>query len=53
MPARRTALADNKELYRTVEFDRWVDRTDLNADERYLITRYLKPAERTLEAGTS
>ena len=52
MSARRTALADNKEVYRTVEFHRWVDRTDLNADERYLITRYLKPAGRTLEAGT-
>jgi len=53
MSAGRTALADNKEVYRTVEFDRWADRTDLNADERYLITHYLKPAGRTLEAGTS
>ena len=52
MSAGRTALADNKEVYRTVEFHRWVDRTDLNADERYLISTYLDPTQKTLEAGT-
>lgn len=52
MSARRTALADNKEVYSTVEFHRWADRTDLNADEPYLITHCLKPTGRTLEAGT-
>ena len=52
MTARRTTLADSKEVYRTVEFHRWVDRTDLNADERYLISTYLDPTQKTLEAGT-
>jgi len=52
MTARCTALADNKEVYRTVEFHRWVEGTDLDAAGRYLITHYLKPAGRTLKAGT-
>lgn len=41
-----------QELYSTVEFDRWAGRSELDADERFLITRYLSPTATTLEAGT-
>lgn len=45
-------MRDNQEVYSTLEFDPWVDRQGLNSDEHFLITRYLDPARRTLEAGT-
>lgn len=41
-----------QELFSTVEFDRWADRHELDADEHSLITCYLLPGLRTLEAGT-
>jgi SAM-dependent methyltransferase len=41
-----------QELYSTVEFDRWAGRSELDADERFLISRYLSPTATTLEAGT-
>lgn len=45
-------LRDNKEVYSTVEFQRWVGRTELDADERFVLSHYIRPAARTLEAGT-
>lgn len=45
-------MRDNKNVYSTVEFDRWVDRTDLDPDEHFVITHYLDRGCRTLEAGT-
>ncbi len=45
---------DNKELYSdTPEFDRWAFRTELDPDERCVLTRYLDPHGKTLEAGTA
>jgi len=52
MSPKATTLTDNKDVYSTVEFARWVDRADLDADERFLIAGYLSPTARTLEAGT-
>jgi len=45
-------MRDNKNVYSTVEFNRWVDRTDLDPDEQFVITQYLDRGGRTLEAGT-
>jgi len=46
------AIRDNQDVFRTVEFSSWSNRADLDADERYLISTYLDPTRRTLEAGT-
>lgn len=45
-------MRDNKNVYSTVEFDRWVDRSDLDPDEHFVITHFLDRGGRTLEAGT-
>ncbi len=52
MTSRPSLAADNKGVYSTVEFERWIGRTDLDPDEQYVITHYLDPKVRTLEAGT-
>lgn len=41
-----------KNFYTTVEFPSWANREGLTSDEKYLIKRYLKKREKTLEAGT-
>lgn len=46
-------LADNKQVYSTVEFDSWANRGGLIRSERVLIEKYLDPDRDTLEAGTS
>lgn len=47
------ALQDNKDVYSTVEFDRWARRADLLSDERFVIERFLQRNLHTLEAGTA
>ena len=47
------SLINNKEVYSTVEFDAWADKKSLNEDEKYLIVKYLKKNEKTVEAGTA
>lgn len=44
--------ASTRDVYTTVEFQQWIGRTDLNPDEHFLITQFLNPKARTLEAGT-
>lgn len=46
-------VADNKQVYSTVEFDSWANRGGLIRSERYLIEKFLEPDHATLEAGTS
>ncbi|HEY1600924.1 MAG TPA: class I SAM-dependent methyltransferase [Pirellulales bacterium] len=45
-------MLDTKEVYRKSEFCRWVQRTGLDNEERFLIAKYLDPKKRTLEAGS-
>ncbi len=47
------AIQDNKDVYSTVEFHRWVGRNELDPQERYLVGRYFQPSAKTLEAGTA
>ncbi|MEG4247886.1 class I SAM-dependent methyltransferase [Microcoleus sp. Pol10D4] len=47
------SLINNKEVYSTVEFDLWADKKSLTEDEKYLIVKYLKKNEKTVEAGTA
>jgi SAM-dependent methyltransferase len=44
---------DNKEVYRTVEFDSWAHRGGLIPSERILFEKYLALDADTVEAGTS
>jgi len=48
-----TVLRDNKDVFNTVEFERWIGRTDLDADEQYVLAHYLQSTAKTLEAGTA
>jgi len=50
--SKSTTLQANKDVYATVEFHRWIGRSELDADEQYLVRHYLKPGSKTLEAGT-
>jgi ubiquinone/menaquinone biosynthesis C-methylase UbiE len=43
----------NKELYLNAEFCAWAHRENLDAEETYLIGKYLDKSKRTLEAGTA
>jgi 2-polyprenyl-3-methyl-5-hydroxy-6-metoxy-1,4-benzoquinol methylase len=47
------SIISNKEVYNTVEFDAWADKTGLNEDEKYLIVNYLNKNGKTVEAGTA
>lgn len=47
------SLINNKEVFRTVEFDIWADGKGLNEDEKYLIVKYLNKNGKTVEAGTA
>lgn len=47
------SIISNKEVYNTVEFDAWADKTGLNEDEKYLIVNYLHKHGKTVEAGTA
>ncbi|MEG3934355.1 class I SAM-dependent methyltransferase [Microcoleus sp. T3_B1] len=47
------SLINNKEVYSTVEFELWADKKSLTEDEKYLIVKYLKKNEKTVEAGTA
>ncbi len=49
---KRGAVRNNKEVYSTVEFHRWIGRDRLDPDEQYLVRRFLNPTAKTLEAGT-
>ena len=45
-------LRNNQEVYGTVEFAAWANRSDLDAAERFVLSRYLERERSTLEAGT-
>jgi len=47
------SIINNKEVYRTVEFETWADKKGLNQDEKYLIVKYLNKNGKTVEAGTA
>jgi len=47
------SIINNKEVYRTVEFEAWADKKGLNEDEKYLIVKYLNKNGKTVEAGTA
>jgi SAM-dependent methyltransferase len=47
------SIISNKEVYNTIEFDAWADKTGLNEDEKYLIVNYLNKNGKTVEAGTA
>lgn len=46
-------MSSNKIIYSTIEFNNWSQRTNLLAEERILIEKYLKKNLITLEAGTA
>lgn len=43
----------NKDLYSGVEFSTWLELESLDAQEQYLIQKYLQPELKTVEAGTN
>ncbi len=45
------SISSTKKLYKGKEFSEWATRTDLVAYERFVFSRYLDPAAKTLEAG--
>lgn len=47
------SIINNKEVYRTVQFETWADKKGLNEDEKYLIVKYLNKNGKTVEAGTA
>jgi SAM-dependent methyltransferase len=48
----KTTVIDNKEVYAKSEFDQWAFREELEPGETFLLTKYLDPRGRTLEAGS-
>jgi SAM-dependent methyltransferase len=49
----KTIPTNNKELYLSSEFGAWAYRENLDANEIYLIDKYLNGSKKTLEAGTA
>ncbi len=46
-------VPDNQQVYCTVEFDNWTNRSGLTRPERFLIEKFLERDRDTLEAGTA
>lgn len=44
---------DNREMFRTSEFELWARNAGLIEEEKFLLPRYLRPDASTLEAGTA
>ena len=43
-----TALRDNKDVFNTFEFERWIGRTDLDSDGQYVLGHYLQSTTKPL-----
>lgn len=46
-------MVNNKEAYRTVDFDYWANKETLSEQEKFLIETYLDRRGKTVEAGTA
>lgn len=46
-------MANNKEVYSTVDFDYWAYRQNLSQHEKFLLETYLDKEGKTVEAGTA
>ncbi|AFY93785.1 class I SAM-dependent methyltransferase [Chamaesiphon minutus] len=48
-----SSSSTTKDLYSGVEFSTWLELENLDAQEEYLIQKYLQPELKTVEAGTN